>query len=283
MRCCGPVDAVACPMFEAYLRKWNLVPDGDPIVTPAARLLPVLRRDEPAILKLAFEKEERLGGVLMTWWDGDGAARVLACDADALLLERATGCASLADMARGGRDDEASRILCAVAARLHAPRAKPLPKLTPLAHWFRALEPAAAKHGGILPRCLQTARSLLADPREVCALHGDLHHDNVLDFGARGWLAIDPKHLVGERTFDFANIFTNPDLADPTRPVATDPGRFARRLEVVIEAAQLDRDRLLRWIIAWTGLSAAWFLGDGDPNAAIDLHIASLAAAELDR
>jgi streptomycin 6-kinase len=196
---------------------------------------------------------------------------------------RAIGLASLADMARKGRDDDACRILCATAARLHAPRPRPLPELIPLEHWFRELEPAAAKHGGILGLCAQTARPLLAEPRDVGVLHGDLHHDNVLDFGKRGWLAIDLKHLVGERGFDFANIFTNPDLADPTRPVATEPGRFARRLEVVSEAAGLERQRLLRWILAWTGLPAAWFLGDGDPLAAIDLRVAELAAAELDR
>ncbi len=106
--------------------------------------------------------------------------------------------------------------------------------------------------------------------------------ENVLDFGARGWLAIDPKRLLGERGFDFANIFTNPDLDDPTRPLATRPDRFLRRLEVVTDAAKLERQRLLRWILAWTGLSAAWFLGDGD-SAAIDLRVAELAAAELDR
>jgi streptomycin 6-kinase len=269
-------------MFDAYLNRWNLIPDGSPIVTQSGRLLPVRRRGEPAILKLATEQEERFGGMLMEWWDGDGAARVLARDGDALLLERAEGAASLADMARNGRDDEASRVLCAVAARLHAPRPKPLPELVPLVHWFRELEPAAASHGGILVRCAETARALLGEPREVGVLHGDLHHGNVLDFGVRGWLAIDPKRLLGERGFDFANIFTNPDLADPTRPVATEPGRFARRLEVVVEAARLERERLLRWILAWTGLSAAWFLSDGDP-AAIDLRVAELAAAELDR
>jgi streptomycin 6-kinase len=269
-------------MFDPYLRHWDLVPDGNPIVTPAARLLPVRRGGEPAMLKLSTEEDERFGSVLMEWWDGDGAARVLARDATALLLERAMGPASLAEMARTGQDDEACRILCIVAKRLHAPRAKPLPELIPLARWFHELGPAAAKHGGILTRCAEAARTLLAEPREVGVLHGDLHHDNVLDFGARSWLAIDPKRLLGERGFDFANIFTNPDLADPTRPVATEPGRFARRLKVVAEAAELERERLLRWILAWTGLSAAWFLGDGDP-AAIDLRIAELAAAELDR
>ena len=66
-------------------------------------------------------------------------------------------------------------------------------------------------------------------------------------------------------------------------PVGMAPGRFAQRLEVVCEAAGLDRRRLLCWILAWTGLSAAWFIGDSDPLAAIDLRIAALAAAELDR
>ena len=99
----------------------------------------------------------------------------------------------------------------------------------------------------------------------------------------RGWLAIDPKHLIGERGFDFANIFTNPDLADPTRPVATQPGRFARRLDAVAAASGLERRRLLAWVLAWTGLSASWFLDDDDPLAEINLRIAALAIAELDR
>jgi streptomycin 6-kinase len=122
-----------------------------------------------------------------------------------------------------------------------------------------SFDPAAATHGGIFVQCTEAARNLLAEPRECAVLHGDLHPD-VLDFGARGWLAIDPKRLVGERGFDFANIFTNPDLTDPARPVATEPGRFARRLEVVTEAAGAERERLLYWILGWSGLSAAWFL-----------------------
>jgi streptomycin 6-kinase len=96
------------------------------------------------------------------------------------------------------------------------PGPRPLPGLAPLSHWFRELQPAAATHGGILVRCAETAQALLAEPRDIGVLHGDLHHGNVLDFGVRGWLAIDPKGHLGERGFDFANIFSNPDLADPT-------------------------------------------------------------------
>ena len=72
------------------------------------------------MLKIAVEAEERRGGKLMAWWDGDGAARVLAHDDDALLLERAEGMHALAEMALNGRDDEATHIICNVAAKLHA-------------------------------------------------------------------------------------------------------------------------------------------------------------------
>lgn len=270
-------------MFKLYSRRWGLIADGDPITTPTATLFPVLWRGKPAMLKLSSQEDQQHGAALMGWWNGDGAAQVFARDKNALLMERATGSRSLADMARDGRDDESCRILCATAAKLHAPRPSALPDLVPLDHWFRNLEPAATKHGGILLRCADTARMLLAAPPDRVVLHGDLHHDNVLDFGPRGWCAIDPKGLIGERGFDFANIFTNPDLSDPNRPVATEPSRFARRLDVVGKAAGLDRQRLLQWILAWTGLSAAWFLEDGDPLARIDLQIAELAAAELHR
>ena len=270
-------------MFQPYLRLWNLLADGDPIITPTARILPVVRDGNPAMLKLSSNIDQQRGAAVMEWWAGDGAAQVFARTDTALLMARAVGPRSLGDMARGNKDDQACRILCATANRLHRRRPDPPPGLVPLSLWFRDLEPAAAKHGGVLIRSLEAAQLLLGHPQGQVVLHGDLHHDNVLDFGHKGWLAIDPHGLVGERGFDFANIFTNPDLSDPKRPVATQPGRFHRRLGVVAEAADIDRRRLLLWILAWTGLSAAWFLGDQDPLADIDLRIAALAAVELDR
>ena len=73
------------------------------------------------------------------------------------------------------------------------------------------------------------------------------------------------------------------NLVPDGSPIITQSGRLlpVRRLEVVVNAARLERQRLLRWILAWTGLLAAWFLSDGE--AAIDLRVAKLAAAELDR
>ncbi len=263
-------------MFNAHLSRWDLMPDGDPIVTHSSRLLPVRRLGLPAMLKLPLEAEEKRGSLLMPWWDGEGAARVLAQDTDAVLLERAMGDRSLAAFARTGRDDEATRILCTAIATLHAHDAAPPPGLVALTPWFRDLWPAAENHGGILTRSADTARELLAHPQDVVVLHGDIHHDNILDFGDRGWLAIDPKGLIGERGFDYANLFCNPE----NDVAATAPDRFRRRLAIVTEASGIKRERLLQWILAWTGLSAAWWLSDG-VQPEIDFRIAELAAGEL--
>jgi len=46
----------------------------------------------------------------------------------------------------------------------------------------------------------------------------------VLDAEARGWIAIDPKGLLGERTFDFVNILRNPDAATALAPAVRRSG-----------------------------------------------------------
>lgn len=264
--------------FDEYLPRWSLTPDGEAITTPTSRLLPVLHHGMPAMLKIATEDEERWGAGLLVWWDGDGAVRVLAHEGDAVLLERTAADCSLADMARAGLDDEATRILCATAARLHATDGRPPPPpLTDLTLWFRELWPVADQHGGILAEAADTARNLLASQRDIIPLHGDLHHGNVLDGGARGWLAIDPKRLLGDRAFDYVNILRNPDAE-----IALRPGRFARQLDVICDAAGLNRKRLLRWTLAFTGLSAAWIFNDGN-EPVLDLAIAELALTDLER
>ncbi|WP_340607676.1 aminoglycoside phosphotransferase family protein [Xenorhabdus stockiae] len=269
-------------MFDIYMNRWNLIPDGEPFKTHTSQLLPVMKDGTKAMLKLTHDEDEQIGSNLMGWWDGEGAAKVLAHHDGALLMERATGSESLTNLSRTGDDDKACRIICTVANRLHTSQQKALPALTPLSHWFRALEPMAQTYGGILTHCNRAAQILLSAPRDVVALHGDLHHANILHFGAQGWLAIDPKGLIGERGFDYANMFTNPDLADPNPPVAIISERFAKRLAIVTEMARLDRERMLLWIMAWCGLSTVWFLEEGN-EAPITLQVAKLALTELER
>ena len=263
--------------FPPWLDRWRLSPDGAAFTTKfGSRLLPVSHRGEPAMLKIAVGEEEIRGGELMEWFGGVGAARVIAREGPALLMERLAGERSLSAMARDGRDDEATRILCRTAMALHAPRQRPPPpSLVPLDIWFAALEPVAANFGGTYEKAAVAARPLLAEPRDRVILHGDFHHDNVLDGGERGWLVIDPKGLIGDRAFEYANLFRNPDV-----DIALAPGRMRARARIVADEAGLDAGRLLRWILAYAGLGAAWSLQSGD-DPTPGLAIAEAAARDL--
>lgn len=87
-------------LFNTWLNRWGLTPDGEPVETHTSQLLPVvvIRDGQKAILKITDDDSERIGCELMVWWNGNGAAKVLAHAAGAILLERATGTRSLADM-----------------------------------------------------------------------------------------------------------------------------------------------------------------------------------------
>jgi streptomycin 6-kinase len=269
----GEPSAVLAP----WMSRWRLVADGESFCTRfGSRLAPVHRDGVPAMLKVAGGEEESRGAAVMAWWAGVGAARVLAHEGDAILLERACGERSLAAMSRSGEDAAAMRILCRAAKALHAPRrGRPPSTLVPLERWFQALAPAAESHGGVLRQSLSASRALLAGPVESVVLHGDLHHDNVLDGGDRGWLAIDPKGLIGEPGFDYANMLCNPGI-----DVAGAEGRLGARVAIASAESGIEPRRLLRWLLAYAGLSAAWTLGVGD-DASQALAMAEMAAKAL--
>lgn len=262
-------------LFDKYITQWHLTPDGAPIVTPSSQLLPVYYQNQPAMLKITTCDEERLGSRLMIWWHGNGAAPVFEYDDNTLLLMRAQGKRSLTEMVDNGHDDEASRIICDVIMQLHKPRPNPPSTLVPLNRWFRSLEPAALQYGGILQVAAQTAKTLLSNPQNISVLHGDIHHGNILDFESNGWLAIDPKGLIGEHYFDFANLFCNPNYR-----IATQPKRLMQQVSVVADTANLDKQRLLQWILAYAGLSAAWS-HEEHKSPDLALAVAEIAAAKL--
>lgn len=260
--------------FERWIRRWNLIAEGAPITTHSSRLLPVLYRGVPAMLKVATIPEEARGSRQLAWWGGAGVAKVLELEGDTVLLVRASGPRSLVNMSRGDSDDEATSVIVKVAAVLHRPSAAPLPDLLPLNEWFASLFLAAPSAWSELAIAARTARRLLATSTEAIPLHGDLHHWNVLDFAGE-WRAIDPKGPAGERTFDLVHLLRNPDCA-----TALAPGRLTRRVEQVSREAAVDRVRLVEWALAFAGLSAAWTIEDGE-NPEGDLRLLRMFAGLL--
>jgi streptomycin 6-kinase len=268
---------------DAAVEQWDLVRDGELIVTPSSRLLPVTYRGRAAMLKVPLVHEEALGGRLLAAWRGVGCAAVFVGDEHSVVLERAVGGRDLTSLTRAGDDLRAIAVLGSVLGVLHGALAAPAPAVTTahdtgdvltelpsLDEWFRALlltdaaalgaladDPASA---AFLGRGRILARRLLDDttPADTVVLHGDLHHENVLEFAPGDWRAIDPKGIVGHRAFDATAM-----LADPDRATAQDPRLLERRAELLARSLGIGRTTILEWSVARSALSAVWSLEDG--------------------
>jgi streptomycin 6-kinase len=252
---------------EAMIRL-GLQSDGALVSSLSSVVRPVTVDERPTLLKVTNEPEDLAGVRALEKWDGSGAVRVLTRDGNAIVLERAG--ATLRSLVT--EDSAATRALCAVAETLHTHSPEDLAEFPTLRNWFSSL---FADTRPRFDRVRAIADDLLDRVTRPVLLHGDLHHENVLDGADRGWLAIDPKGIVGAREFDYCNIFTNPT---PVEAVAW----FDSRLRIVASTVDIDPTELLRWIASWSALSGIWHLEDGnDALAAFPHSITDLALARL--
>jgi streptomycin 6-kinase len=241
--------------------------NGDPFRSLSSLVCLVTHDGRPAFLKVTNQPEELVGLRALEQWDGNGAVRVLARDGNAILLERAGQ--TLRSLVID--DASATQVLCDAAQRLHTNSPRDLDGFPTLQTWFSSLFDDAT------PRFDQVrgmADPLLERSTPPVLLHGDLHPENVLNGGDRGWLAIDPKGIVGAREFDYCNIFTN---WTPQEAI----GHFDARLDLVARVASIDRIDLLHWVASWSALSGIWHLEDGDEAGAAFPH--SITELALDR
>ena len=252
---------------EHFIRHWDLTPDGAAIVTPRASLLPVLRGGEAAFLKLLSPESDETGAArALRHFDGRGAVRVLAEAERAVLLERAVPGTPLTDRVAAGRDDEATGIIADTILALHRGDAPAgFPTLEDWGDGFRR-QRARGSHQhlplAMLDRAEATWRALAGSQGRRLLLHGDLHHDNLLQ-SARGWLAIDPKGVIGEAAFEVVMMLRNPIRL---WPFPADAALMSRRVTILCERLSLDRERVLSWAFALIVLGACWSIEDGDPD-----------------
>ena len=101
---------------------------------------------------------------------------------------------------------------------------------------------------------------LMESQRAVRLLHGDLQHSNVLLDAERGWVAIDPKGVIGELEYELGAALRNPT----ERPqLFTDRATIGRRVDQLSADLHLDRQRIIAWAYAQAVLSAIWDIEDG--------------------
>ena len=239
----------------------------------------------PAVLKQlkpGVGDEELRGSAMLAWYSGQGAATVFDAADGILFMEWLDG-KTLGDAARTGHDEEATIAIATLVKQLHEPREADPPPLEPLRLRYRALfemKPSRwpGKSRDLLARAVGIAHGLFDKPAPSVPLHGDLHHDNIIA-SSRGWLAIDPKGLVGDPAYEVANVFQNPERGDR---LVNDPRRVARLADVFAERLGYSRKRILAYAATHTALSAAWHIEDGNPPTwQLDVLPHLLAAYDL--
>jgi streptomycin 6-kinase len=215
------------------------------------------------VLKLSKHAgDESHSGKVLEAFAGDGAVRVCEHETGAVLLERLEPGEELVNVVKRGDDEEATRILAQVIAKLAnhvAPSECPA-----VTDWGRGFDRYLQSGDEQIPRRLvhegrALYQELSATQRTTMLLHGDLQHYNVLFDNDRGWVAIDPKGVAGELEFEIGALMRNPvELPE----LLTDDATITRRLEILTTSLHLDQSRILAWSFAQAVLSAIWTVED---------------------
>jgi len=256
-----------------YLAAWNLSDPQFLAQTMTSQIYTVTYETETVILKLLSPSEidEQRGAVALRYFDGHGAVRLIRYDQGAHLMEYAAG-DELVTVVERGEDENATRIIAQVIQQLHSvPQNIPHDGLFMLERWFEALfnKAASDRQAGIdsiYVRSASLARRLLVDQREVRVLHGDIHHRNIRKT-SRGWLAFDPKGLIGERTYDCANTLCNPEMPE----LVHNETRLLTNATILADALALDLSRVLAFTYAYACLNASQWLPRIDTKGAEDI------------
>lgn len=251
--------------LEECVEHWGLAQVEQLAETHTSQVYKVQYADRLAVLKLlnptGIEFEQKSASALRSW--SSALVTLFEAKQNALLLEYLPG-PDLKSLVVEGSDLRAAEIIAelVLGACIEVPVGL---DPTPLVDTFESLFTRVNNTSDeLLVRAAETADELLTKPQGEVLLHGDVHHENILQDEKGGWKLIDPKVLVGELAYEVANCYFNPyglpalvTSEDRIRAITT---VFSRRLDVA-------ESRLLQFAIAHGGLSVSWELDRGNDGA----------------
>ena len=108
-----------------------------------------------------------------------------------------------------------------------------------------------------LDKARKFAEFLLKTSYEKVAMHGDLHHDNVIyDESENRWKIIDPFGVIGDPVYEFASFMINPIDKIWKRTDAF--SLVEERVRMFSQIAGIDPVRLKQWTFVKAVLCLIW-------------------------
>jgi streptomycin 6-kinase len=225
------------------------------------------------VLKIGVPRHELTSEMAaLKLFNGDGACQLLDCDEERgfLLLERLKPGTMLSELKE---DDQRTHIAVDVMSRLwrEIPVAEDgglSSQFIKLSDWFDGLKKIRPQFDGgmgpfpkeILNHVESFLPELFAD-KNVKLMHGDFHHFNILK-SERGWLAIDPKGVIGPLGYEIGPLMINPwnSFSEGINLQV----KAERRVSILSERLGWEREKIIHWATAHAVLSAWWSMEDGE-------------------
>lgn len=200
---------------------------------------------KPIILKLSLDCDALAKEVAaLSAFAGHGAVPVIYHNQGVLLLERAISGVSLKQM--NLPHEQKLEIICDIMSKLHQAKLPVNHNFPSIKDWLQPIY----SNWDVPGEYLERARSILSaydqNIGKPVLLHGDLHHDNILQSG-KSWVVIDPKGVIGEAVNEIWPFII--DVEADTAYVSSKLG--------------LDLAYVRNWYFVQVLLAAIWNLEDG--------------------
>ncbi len=225
----------------------------------------------PVVLKISCDESAWIHEKkALDYFNHQGSIAILAHHQEyhALLLEQAMPGISLKSL-YPLQEEYVMDCYVEVMQKLHCNHL-PYPKDFPhIQDWLKSIDQATALPNHLIQKAISLKNDLIKSSTKDIFLHGDLHHDNVLQH-SEAWLAIDPKGVIGEAEFELAafDFLT----VDEINQVANIASIFKERLGKLAQKSHFDSNRLYHWVFVRLVLKAAWQVEDQqDPSETLKL------------
>lgn len=247
--------------MEYYISHWNLSNLQKITETPTSHIYTSTHNNKKCILKVYTEHGKKCESTAIDFLkiqDQNAVVSVLNANSDAILLNYLPG-PSLKSLVLDGKDNEVTKIISGILNRIHKIEIPKNHKFELLERRYRSLMNPLGDIPPIIGRAQKFASHLLANQSDVCLLHGDIHHENIIQDEKGAWIAIDPQPLIGPRAYDCVNALHNPHKMPQ---LTENTSRLLQQTDTLSQIMGIDRQSIINYAFVYGCLSACWSMED---------------------
>ena len=263
--------------LKPLLQGWNLsdIRLFDHIMMPNNFVVKAYSHDYnyDVVIKVGLKHVIDFEIIALNFFQSDNCVKLLkydqniVADATVLMLEYVQPGTSLKDLYLQGQEQQALDVFIRMIQRIYR---SPLSDqefqkyehLQTVVQKLSYLDTFQSKYDGLkrlLPRAIAIKNQLVARQRELYFLHGDLHHENILQKNT-DYVMIDPQGIIGELCYEMSAFLYNPviTLLEHDDLVSLMKHRFDR-LE---QEFAFNRQRIIEWVFVRSVLAACYYQED---------------------